>query len=391
MKSDTKSAIKFIIVVGIGMLSYLAAFLLTPYAWSLYKEYKGLTPGSIGTRALEDTPRIHSIREMEQHDRFAISEGEPSSTDFFTINSELYTVLTLDSGERVAARLFVDDSPQYNEKVPRWYARIGSWRPWELTEIERALLLRKELSLTTMDFYIDMKGDLDTAVSQERFVSGFQFFATWFLIGLAALIWRSIVLIQRHGWECSRPKNDVEQWIAGTHALWGIAFARALDTRHRKKDVIRIGGAPKSPDAQQKARAVLGTEWHISNYHELLDTVAYMSEGEGFYRCATQSTRAGQLCRSTALLGMAYIAGWADRAEIIERSRKICLLIQNTFESWDELYVSFLDYYVTWRLDEGDMSLASLTDVQQRVDIYWELKHRKDSPCHLPWNLKLKP
>lgn len=391
MKSDTKSAMKLIIGVGIVMLSYLAAFLLTPYAWSLYKEYKGLTPGSIGTRALEDTPRVHSIHEMEQHDRFAISEGEPSSTDFFTIDSGFYAVLTLESGERVAARLFVDDSPQSDETVPRWYARIGSWRPWELTEIERAILLRKELSLTTMDFYVDMKGNLDTAVSQDKFVSGFQFFAIWFFIGACVLIWRSIVLVQRHGWESNRPKNDTERWIAGTHALWGISFARALDTRHKKKDVIRIGGAPKSPDAQQRMRVVLIDQWDISSYGELLDTVAYMSEGEGFYRCATQSTRAWQLCRSTALLGMAYVAGWADRADIIERSHRICRIIQDTFSSWDELYVSFLEHYAQWRLDADDMSPAAQTDVQQRVDIYWALKRKKDSPCHLPWNLKLEP
>lgn len=397
MNSDTKSGEKILLYVGIVILSYLAAFLLTPPAWTLYNEFKGVGPDSAGSAEQADTPAAHSIREMEQLDRFVIHMSKPRESpdlEFFKCSNQAYTVLTLDSGERVASKIYLI-SAHYDPPNERWHLPIGKWTPWNLTEAEEQSVLRQELSLSTLDFYVDMEGNQRTAIriSKKDFVTNFQFITTWCFIVLALLIRWIIILLRRCRWEINRPQNEVELWIASTHALWGLAFARACKMGHKnkEKDPIRIGGTPKSPKSKQIVRSVLSEQWDITNYATLLETVSYMSEGEGFYRCETQSARAWQLCRSTSLLGMAYVAGWAEREEIIQHSRKICLRIQDTFESWDDLYVNFLDHYAAWHLSTDGMTAAAQTDIQQRADIYWELKRRANSPCKLPWNLKLNP
>lgn len=394
MNSDTKSGVRILIYAAIVILSYLAAFLLTPSAWELYTDYKGLGPDSVGSEGQANTPVAHSIAEMQQLDRFVVymhKQHESQDIEFFSCEKETYAVLILDSGERIASKIYMD-SMHYNPKENCWDMPIGRLLPWDLTQEGQESVQKQNLSLSTVDFYVDMEGSQGMfAYTQEGFVRRFQFLASWCFIGIFIVIWRILSLLRRHRWEVNRPKNDVEFWIAGTHALWGLAFARACKMGYKKKekDPIRIGGAPRSPKAKQIVRSILHDQWDIASYESLLETVSYMSEGEGFSRCQTQSARAWQLCRSTSLLGMAYIAGWADRKEIIERSLKICLRIQETFSSWDELYVSFLEHYAMWR-SADEMTAAAQTDIQQRVDIYWELKQRKKSPCKLPWNLNLK-
>lgn len=395
MNSDTKSGMRIIVWVLVALLCYVAAFVLTPPAWEQYKRIKEVEPGSVGSVAQADTPVAHSIQEMQQLDRFVVHMSKPReepNIEFFTCQGKAYAILILDSGERVAAKVYVG-AAHYIPQEARWHMPIGRCIPWDLTEEEQKDVLGQEVSLSTLDFYVDMEGNQRTALlSQDEFVRLFQFIASWSLILLTICIWCIIIILRKRKWEENQAKNDIELWIAATHALWGMDFARFIGAGRKKKekDPIRIGGAPKSPKAEKIVRSVLSEQWDITNYTNLLETVSYMSEGEGFYRCETQSARAWQLCRSTSLLGMAYVAGWADRKDIMQRALKICLRIQKTFASWDELYVSFLDHYAIWRLSMDGMTAAAQTDIQHRVDIYWELKRRKNSPCKLPWNLQLK-
>lgn len=395
MNSDTKTGVKLILWAGLVFVCYAISILLTPPAYDKYAQMQGLTSGSVGREALTDTPLAHSIAEMKQLDRFAVREQIEDPLDhweIFLVGDTAYHVLSLDSGERVATAVY-QDSVQYEhpEDNTVWCSPIGTWRPWELTETERAIITRKELALSTLDFYVDMKGNQDSALTLADFSKSFQLTVSWALILLFALLIHGFQRLRRRRWEINQPKNDTELWIAGTHAIWGLDFAQAVHTgRKSKKDPIRIGGAPKNPEMAQITRALLNRDWALTSYAQLLETVAYMSEGEGFTDCKTQSARAWQLCRSTSLLGMAYIAGWAERDEILRRSLPICLRMQETFSSWDDLYVSFLDHYAMWCLSDDGLTDAVQTQIQHRVDLYWELKQRKYSPYHLPWNMPLK-
>ena len=134
----------------------------------------------------------------------------------------------------------------------------------------------------------------------------------------------------------------------------------------------------------------LDDSWDIGNYAELLDTVEYMSVGPGFHNCINQAGRAWELCRSMQLLGCAYLVEWCDREEMVRRSCQVGEIIQRTFQSWDELCQSFLDGFAAWRLS-GSADESDMASVQQRADIYWAIKGRKDSPYNLPWGMELKP
>ena len=127
--------------------------------------------------------------------------------------------------------------------------------------------------------------------------------------------------------------------------------------------------------------------WGIRNYQELLETVEYMSRGPGFTNCESQSARAWQLCRCTALLGMAMVLGWAGRKELVERSREVGKLIQTHFSSWEELAMGFLEDYARWCTAEG-VEDAQIR-IQYEVDTYYSLEKRTDSPYRLPWDLDL--
>ena len=115
-----------------------------------------------------------------------------------------------------------------------------------------------------------------------------------------------------------------------------------------------------------------------------------MSVGPGFHNCINQAGRAWELCRSMQLLGCAYLVEWCDREEMVRRSCQVGEIIQRTFQSWDELCQSFLDGFAAWRLS-GSADESDMASVQQRADIYWAIKGRKDSPYNLPWGMELKP
>jgi len=96
------------------------------------------------------------------------------------------------------------------------------------------------------------------------------------------------------------------------------------------------------------------------------------------------------ICLGMQLLGCAYLVEWCDREEMVRRSCQVGEIIQRTFQSWDELCQSFLDGFAAWRLS-GSADESDMASVQQRADIYWAIKGRKDSPYNLPWGMELKP
>ena len=97
------------LVVGLVLLAIVCRIVvgtLTETAWERYAQWKDLPPQSVGTMAQADTPRAHSIAEMETLDLFAVEQVQEDwdDTEYIHVGryNTAYKILTLDSGERVA-------------------------------------------------------------------------------------------------------------------------------------------------------------------------------------------------------------------------------------------------------------------------------------------------
>ena len=78
-----------------------------------------------------------------------LQKGEHNDDGIY-LTDRYYWFITLDSGEVVALRYDPDmDTDFYDSTQDIWYSPVGTWRPWELTEQERAILTREAPELTT--------------------------------------------------------------------------------------------------------------------------------------------------------------------------------------------------------------------------------------------------
>lgn len=374
-------------------LSAVFAVGLAGPAWALYVQAKDLGPGGVGSEAQADAPVAHSIAEMEALERFAVHTVQTSWDDSEGVHlpGGYYKLVTLDSGEQIAMRVN-SDADRYDPAGDFWGSPVGAWRPWALTDQERAILAREAPNLATTDYYADMLGSHASALSQKDFTNRFIVLGTIGTMAVLAIcqaLWR---LRQKRQREITRPRNDLELWLAGTYAIWGQFYAGLYGPgmEAARKGPFYIGAVPRTRETVQGMKDTLDDSWDIRDYAELLDTVEYMSVGPGFQNCINQAGRAWELCRSMQLLGCAYLVEWCGREEMVRRSCEVGKIIQQTFQSWDELCQSFLDGFAAWRLS-GSADESDMASVQQRADIYWVIKGRKDSPYRLPWRMELEP
>ena len=214
-------------------------------------------------------------------------------------------------------------------------------------------------------------------------------------------------LLSRRDQRSSQPKHDLERWLLGTYANFALYYACFPDELEEKgpwKSLSRrenrnapwlyqpglplyLGGRPKSEGNRNMVRRDLQQSWNINTLQDLLDSVAFMSAGEGFSGCPDQAARAWQLCRSTQLLGQAYLAGWLTREEMVRRSCAVGRTIQGTFRDWEELTRSYLEGYTRWAFRSG----VSQGMLDWRRRIQEDLWRREDCPWRLPWLLPLEP
>ena len=362
--------------------------------WEAVSEQKGLNePFPVGSMATKDTPVAHSIQDMETTERFVLYELEYSEEgrDGFRLSDTYYFLYEFDSGEVVAFCYDTDvDTDQYSPwEGVFWCSPVATWRPWNLSDQEKAILSNEVPKLTTMDFYVDMMPNQWTFMTQEDFVDQYGIYCYLAVFVILMVLW---AIEKKITWilaEDNKTKNDLELWLTGTYAIWGQFYTiLEMGLPYAKTHSIHIGGCPRVVGARKSMKDTLKDSWDITDYNGILETVEYMSRGPGLLNCTSQGGVAWELCRSMQLLGCAYLVGWCDRKELIRRSCEVGVIMQRYFSSWEELCQGFLDGYSAWRLSGGKNS-NSLAAVQQRANIYWDLRARSDGPYRLPWNMKL--
>ncbi|MCI8422204.1 MAG: DUF1266 domain-containing protein [Lawsonibacter sp.] len=389
-----KNSLYIRIVITFLLAMVLQEKLLEGPAWTTYYNSMDLGPGSIGSPAQADTPVAHSIAEMEQLDRFRVERVQNDWNDHeggSYLSSGYYWLLTLDSGEQIAMQYNLDGD-EYDPMRNYWGSPIGVWRPWELTDQDRAILAREAPDLATTEYYADMQGNHEDAMDKEEFVEAYKYSVLFGFVVLLCLLQVLWGLFRRRQAEITRVRNDLELWLTGTYAIWAQFFAGwVLDNPEiAQNGPFYIGAIPRTRAFVKMMKKVLDDSWEITNYQELLETVEYMSEGPGYQHSeGDPASLAWELCRSMQLLGCAYMVGWCSREELIRRSCVVGRIMQKDFQSWEELCQGFLDGFSAWRLS-GGQDPGDLAAVQQRADIYWAIRRRADSPYNLPWQMELK-
>lgn len=96
---------------------------------------------------------------------------------------------------------------------------------------------------------------------------------------------------------------------------------------------------------------------------------------------------AWDLTRAIYLCHAGYIADYFEYTEALDMALEIALVLQSKFDSWDQMFESYLDGYQYW---SNELATDTSTDAYRRVKIYERLKTIEDSPYSLDWNLELK-
>lgn len=161
----------FLLAMGTGKLAGIVASL----SYDSYVAAHTVAPGEIGGPAGEDVFRAQSISDLMSHDTFTvISPGiEYRNVGGGYYKQSFYDLLTLPSGERVAARIN-NDGIQYEGEfyIADKTLPVGRVVQEPLYEDKTFLAqIQSTYPLTRSDFYIDMMGN-GGALSLESYISG---------------------------------------------------------------------------------------------------------------------------------------------------------------------------------------------------------------------------
>lgn len=397
-------------ILAFGLLGAMMVFgfvgssVIGPGIYQSRMSQLDLAPGSVGSRGDESVPVVSTLEEMEQGGKFVLRNeefGDWTKNSGNLIEDTYYNKIPLKDGTVIAARInleaedteIVTGEPlqlNFDHEIVTY--PVGILRPWPS---EEALREAKAADwITYKKGYLDMEGDFGKELPDLEKIKEnamLSMLAAGLVSGLAVCVIIDLHYKKKEALD-STPQTDQERWILGTYAIWAQFFGQLnykgkLTHPNTPHSPLYLGGKPKDGDSRKFTIKVLKRDWDIKNREDLLETVEYMSRGTGFWDCKTQYDRAWELCRSTQLLGMGYIAGWLTREELTERSSVVGNIIQRTFEDWQELAQSYLEAYARWRArmaPDGDGSA-----VRMRNQIYQNLCNRKDSPYRLPWMLPL--
>lgn len=162
-------AVEFVIAAGIGILVASAVpKVINNYYDNIEKEHLN----DVGKKATDETVWAYSIDDILSNDTFSILVNDKEEYKFDGCSyfddddpCEIYNV-KLESGERVAVRIFTEDLLEVDEN--QYLLNIGKITKFDLTSTPELLEeLQAKYPLNRTDFYVDLRSD----VSQDRMYS----------------------------------------------------------------------------------------------------------------------------------------------------------------------------------------------------------------------------
>lgn len=374
------------LTMGICILVVMAAalvvdLLIAPLFYGGYAKEDTLAEGVVGSASSAQTPLAGSIADMEQlSEGFTLySDGAVLNNDRIQVGGTAYHFITLDSGEKVAARINLKTLTKMGGVVGYYRLPLGVWREWDAPEE-----LRRDASFTDLTHYIDMYGNQQAvaASAADRDAVGSSSVAWIFILFL--LIFR-VVGVRKWRFApallASRdpllPRNDLECWCAATFAIWSHSF-------DGMEGFPLITGSRGTRKQVKSFRDSLAGQWDIHDREEGLRTVHELTDE---WAGRLDASGAGwDLCRTTQLLGMMYLVGMLKRDELDREFSRAGRIIQRSFSSWDELVDSYLEGFRAWASRAGFDAEGNLAF---RRGIYGRLKKQYFSPYSIPWDTDL--
>lgn len=378
LKSGMFATLGICILVAMA-LALVVEFFIAPLFYAGYVNKNTVPEGAAGSPSAAETPVAASIADMERMtEGFTFyTSGTVLKYDTVRVGEVIYHRITLDSGERVIARINRKALTE-TDQVGIYRLPVGVWREWDPPE---EVLIFK---LADTGHYIDMYASYTAIASPAVFghvIGGsavvwmyFLFLLVFRVVGVRRWRFAPALLASR---DPLLPRNDLECWCAATFAIWSHSF-------DGMEGFPLITGVRGTRGQVKRFRDSLAGQWDIHNKKEGLQTVHELTNEWAGVLDARES--GWDLCRATQLLGMMYLVGMLTRDELDQEFSRAGRVIQRSFTSWDGLVESYLEGFKAWvartgRDAEGNMAF--------RRGIYERLKRQGFSPYSIPWDTDL--
>ncbi len=143
-----------------------------------------------------------------------------------------------------------------------------------------------------------------------------------------------------------------------------VSFAEDLDT-------LAEAGLAEVSEAER-------ADWILENFEVSDEEAQNYADWFAFYEQYGSDAAAGwDYSRAMSLLGYYYLAGYYTEEEALDQSMETAVVIQSTFDSWDDFMESYFLGYEYWAEESSD----------ERRALYEEIKASSDSPFQLDWGM----
>lgn len=93
------------------------------------------------------------------------------------------------------------------------------------------------------------------------------------------------------------------------------------------------------------------------------------------------------LCRVNQLYADYYLCGYMDYEEAMDASLENSLILQEMYDSWEEMMDAYLLGFQFWK---GDLAITEDSPTLERYHYYEMLYNSEDNPYTLDWNMELQ-
>ncbi len=119
-------------------------------------------------------------------------------------------------------------------------------------------------------------------------------------------------------------------------------------------------------------------DWILENFEVSDEEAQNYADWFAFYEQYGSDAAAGwDYSRAMSLLGYYYLAGYYTEEEALDQSMETAVVIQSTFDSWDDFMESYFLGYEYWAEESSD----------ERRALYEGIKAASDSPFQLDWGM----